>query len=95
MDANRTLAAHCRRSRVPEFSLLEQLEPRSLLAAVFGPVPQSSSIPFGFKEVVADFDGDGRSDVAFLGAATSSVTLLRGHGDGTFAAPATTTLESS
>ncbi len=92
MDANRTLAAHCRRRRVPAFSLLEQLEPRSLLAAVFGPVPQISSLPSGFKEVVADFDGDGRSDVVFLGLLTNSVTLLRGHGDGTFDAPTTTTL---
>src|SRR5206468_66195 len=41
------------------------------------------------RPVVADFDGDGIEDVASttLGAPLPSVSLLRGHGDGSFSPP--------
>jgi hypothetical protein len=34
--------------------------------------------------VAADFDGDGKLDFAFGNPSTSTVSILRGHGDGTF-----------
>jgi VCBS repeat protein/IPT/TIG domain-containing protein len=37
--------------------------------------------------VAEDFDGDGRLDVAMTNSRASSVSVLRGNGDGTFAAP--------
>jgi len=38
--------------------------------------------------IVADFNGDGNPDVAIVDRGTNTVTILLGHGDGTFSAPA-------
>ncbi|HEY1484108.1 MAG TPA: FG-GAP-like repeat-containing protein [Candidatus Acidoferrum sp.] len=52
---------------------------------VFGspfPLPSTAAGPYGVT--VADFNGDGKSDLAILNQTTSNVTILEGNGDGTF-----------
>jgi len=43
----------------------------------------------GFNVVLADFNGDGKLDVAATGFTTNVFTVLLGNGDGTFQAPQT------
>jgi hypothetical protein len=49
------------------------------VSPVTGSVPQSVA--------VADFNGDGKLDLAIANAGSDTVTVLLGNGDGTFAAP--------
>ncbi len=50
--------------------------------------PQTGSIPYSVA--VADFNGDGKADLAVANAGSKTITVLLGNGDGTFAAPLTT-----
>jgi FG-GAP-like repeat/Cep192 domain 4 len=45
--------------------------------------------------VAGDFNGDGRTDFALANLYQSSITLLEGNGDGTFASPISTSLPPS
>src|SRR5580704_14977657 len=45
-------------------------------------LPSTSAGPYGVT--VADFNGDGKSDLAILNQTTNNVTILAGNGDGTF-----------
>ena len=47
-------------------------------------VPPPGNAPFSV--VVADFNGDGRPDLAVANAAHNTVSVLLGNGDGTFRA---------
>jgi FG-GAP-like repeat len=49
------------------------------VSPVTGSVPQSVA--------VADFNGDGKADLAIANAGSDTVTVLLGNGDGTFTAP--------
>ena len=52
---------------------------------------QSTTYPAGNSPeaaVVADFNGDGKLDIAFANASSNGVTILLGNGDGTFTSPA-------
>ena len=52
---------------------------------------QSTSAGLAAQPAVADFDGDGKLDLVVIGIASGhgAVYLLKGHGDGSFAAPVT------
>ncbi|MGO9403764.1 MAG: FG-GAP repeat domain-containing protein [Terriglobales bacterium] len=47
--------------------------------------PQTGSIPYSVA--VADFNGDGKADLAIANAGSNTISVLLGNGDGTFAAP--------
>jgi hypothetical protein len=47
--------------------------------------PATGSVPNSVA--VADFNGDGKTDLAIANAGSNTVTVLLGNGDGTFAAP--------
>jgi len=49
--------------------------------------PQTGSIPYSVA--FADFNGDGKADLAIANAGSNTITVLLGNGDGTFAAPVT------
>ena len=77
---------------------VEPMEPRAYLSAVFTPQPTvplpAPATGFAYQRpVVGDFDGDGKADVvvSILNTATQGQTgafhVLKGNGDGTFAAP--------
>ena len=51
-----------------------------------GEVPTSGD--YSWSVAVADFNGDGKADLAVANAASSNVTILLGNGDGTFVAQA-------
>jgi hypothetical protein len=51
----------------------------TMVSPVAGSVPESVA--------VADFNGDGKADLAIANAGSDTVTVLLGNGDGTFAAP--------
>ncbi len=58
-----------------------------------GTFTQASGSPvsvgaFPFFVAVADFNGDGFADIAVSNESDSTVSILLGHGDGTFARPA-------
>ena len=82
--------AHRLRPRSPMWS--EPLEKRVLLSAVGF---QSTVYP-GDESVqsltAGDFNGDGKADLIAVDGAAHDVRWYRGNGDGTFAAPLTTTL---
>jgi hypothetical protein len=52
---------------------------------------QPTSAGLAAQPAVADFDGDGKLDLVVIGVASGhgAVYLLKGHGDGSFAAPVT------
>ena len=54
---------------------------------VAGPVYTSVSLPYGIT--VADFNGDGRLDLAVANNGTNTVAVFLGNGDGTFQKPHT------
>src|SRR6185436_12751197 len=57
------------------------------VAAVFG-TPVQVVVGFDPVAVVAsDLDGDGTFDLVVANFTSNSVSVLRGHGDGTFATP--------
>ena len=65
---------------------LEPLEPRQLLSVTFGP---AATYPTGVAPqsvTSADFSGDGKADLAVADSWADTVSVLRGNGDGTFAA---------
>jgi hypothetical protein len=47
--------------------------------------PQTGSIPYSVA--FADFNGDGKADLATANAGSNTISVLLGNGDGTFAAP--------
>lgn len=79
--------------------LLEPLEQRALLAFQFSEGPATNSPGLSTYDpsvttnsVAADFDGDGKADLAISGA--QRLGFLKGNGDGTFAAPVWINLQS-
>ena len=50
---------------------------------------QDTNIPTPSAVAVGNFDGDGNMDIAVTDSANNAVKILRGNGDGTFAAPVT------
>jgi hypothetical protein len=64
---------------------LEALEDRILLSFSQPIVSQAGVRPYAIA--VGDFNGDGRLDVVTANSISNTVTILLGHGDGTFAAP--------
>ncbi len=52
-------------------------------------LPAGTSAPAPSAVVTGDFDGDANLDIAVADSANSSVSILLGNGDGTFAAPLT------
>ena len=82
-------------------AFIDRLEPRRLLAAVafrppvFYDLGAGAAAAPGRDLVVADFDRDGRADLAGTGIVTGSpgAWVMRGNGDGTFAAPLVTPLD--
>lgn len=69
---------------------VEALEPRCLLAAVFGPIQNTPIVTR--VAIVADVDGDGIADRI---SAAQAIRLERGVGDGTFLAPSTLAVPGS
>jgi hypothetical protein len=47
--------------------------------------PQTGSVPYSV--VVADFNGDGKPDLAVANAGSNTITVLLGEGNGNFAPP--------
>jgi hypothetical protein len=47
--------------------------------------PQTGSVPYSVA--VADFNGDGKEDLAVANAGSNTITILLGKGDGSFASP--------
>src|SRR5262245_25202136 len=78
-------AAH--RGQAPFRPRIEALETRALPSLNFGPPTLYSSMGGGSVHplVRGDFNGDGTLDLAVLNDDNSSVALLLGKGDGTFA----------
>src|SRR5262245_35613491 len=63
---------------------LEALEDRCLLS--FSPAVSYPAGTSPLAVVTADFNGDGKLDLAVLNYGSSSVSVLRGNADGTFRA---------
>src|SRR4051794_2355390 len=69
--------------------LCETLEDRLCPTNVtFGPTVNWNAGNFPNSVVVADFNGDGRADLAAANAGSNNVSVLLGNGSGGFAAPA-------
>lgn len=51
------------------------------------PVDQSATANTPVAEVLGDFDGDGKPDIAILNSGNSSLVIRKGNGDGTFGTP--------
>src|SRR5262249_2909419 len=66
---------------------LEALEDRTLLSFSQPILSNAGVAPYGIA--VADLDGDGHLDVVTVNSVSNTVSILYGHGDGTFAAPLT------
>jgi FG-GAP-like repeat/FG-GAP repeat len=65
----------------------ELLEDRTLLSSLSFSVPAQYSVAQGAESVaVADFNGDHKSDLVVATNGASTVSVLRGNGDGTFGA---------
>src|SRR3954469_19952891 len=69
---------------------VENLEDRTLFSFA-APVSYAAGIA-PVSMLTGDFNGDGRADVLTTNASPASVTVLLGGGDGTFAAPLTSSL---
>ena len=66
----------------------EALEPRTLLSvATFAPAVRYPLAAFTRAFITADFNGDGRPDVAAVNTADETVTILLNNGDETFSGP--------
>jgi hypothetical protein len=64
---------------------IETLEPRSLLSvATFAPAVRFDLAPFTRSFVTADFNNDGRPDIAAVNTADNAVTTLLNDGNGAF-----------
>src|SRR4051812_44747439 len=69
---------------------VETLEARSLLSVTFGSALNSPSGGTGpAAAAVADFNRDGKLDLAVANRSGGSIGILLGNADGTFAAPTT------
>src|SRR5436305_11622054 len=69
---------------------VENLEDRTLFSFATPVSYAAGAAPVSM--LTGDFNGDGRADVLTTNAAPASVTVLLGGGDGTFAAPLTSSL---
>jgi hypothetical protein len=75
-----------RSRRLPPRTLnLEVLEDRTLLSFVSATSFAAGSQPIGL--VVADFNGDGKADLAAANYGTNAVAVMLGNGDGSFQSP--------
>ncbi|HEX5243003.1 MAG TPA: VCBS repeat-containing protein [Tepidisphaeraceae bacterium] len=86
------------------FAGIEMLEPRAYLNGVvlgspINTTPTGLSVSFTTVTKAdgtdADFNGDNKTDLVVSDTTDNKVALFLGHGDGTFAAPVTATVQSS
>lgn len=86
------------------FAGIEMLEPRAylngvVLGAPINTTPTGLSVSFTTVTKAdgtdADFNGDGKTDLVVSDTTDNKVALFLGHGDGTFSAPVTATVQSS
>lgn len=86
------------------FAGIEMLEPRAYLSGVVLGAPINTTptgLSVSFTTVTkadgtdADFNGDGKTDLVVADTTDNKVGLFLGHGDGTFSAPVTATVQSS
>lgn len=86
------------------FAGIEVLEPRAYLNGVVLGTPINTTptgLSVSFTSVTkadgtdADFNGDGKTDLVVSDTTDNKVALFLGHGDGTFSAPVTATVQSS
>src|SRR6516162_3609420 len=81
-NANSLGRSKSRKSKIKTRLGVESLEDRTVPSFFTSPTFPVGSIPHG--EAVADFNGDGKLDVAVVNEGSNTVSVLLGNGDGTF-----------